>query len=626
MYKEENRIHDLIKELNHTDEHSRLEAKKGSDAGRSILETICAFSNEPGLNGGTILLGIEDEKNVLFPSYHIVGVEDPDKLQNDLASQCAESFNQSIRPKMSVELVNDKNVLIIDVEELPEQMKPVYFKKTGLPHGAYRRIGSSDQRCTEDDLFIFYNKEDSFDSAVIEDSGLEDISEEAVDLYRKLRSKANASAEELQYEKIDLLRALNCIKKIKGEWKLTNTGLIVFGKKMALRRLLPMIRVDYIRLPGKEWVENPEERFTSSLDLRGPLIELVNRTISTIADDLPTDFLLPEGSLQAQHKWQLPYRVLREAVVNAFIHRSYRVNQPIQILRYSNRIEIINAGFSLKPEEYIGEPGSVNRNSFIAAIFHETNLAETKGTGFRTMEKLMRESEMLPPTFESNHSKNNFTLRLLFHNLLSERDIKWLSQLNMYELSENQKLALIFVREVGAIDNSTYRQLSGIKSAEASMELRDLREKELLNQKGSRKMTYYIPGKVLLPFLSTQVLPLSPQAKSLSPREPALSPQAKSLSPQAVEDELPGQIQQKLDRLGKRTKDKKQFIELILELCNFRSYSISQLAMMLKRDEKYLKKNYLNPLIKEKKLCYTIPEMISHPRQKYQTVRQEVKN
>src|SRR5690606_8169626 len=184
-------------------------------------------------------------------------------------------------------------------------------------------------------------------------------------------------------------------------------------------------------------------------DLRGPLIELVQRTISAIADDLPTDFLLPEGEIQAQSKGQLPYRVLREAVVNALIHRSYRVHQPIQILRYSNRIEIINAGFSLKPEETIGEPGSVNRNSYIAAIFHDTNLAETKGTGFRTMERLMQQSDMLPPTFESNHAKNNFTLRLLFHNFLNEEDIKWLTHFSDLDLSDNQKLALIFVREVG---------------------------------------------------------------------------------------------------------------------------------------------------------------------------------
>lgn len=412
---------------------------------------------------------------------------DTDKVQKDLATQCADIFNLPIRPKIFVESFEGKNVIIIDVEELPGRMKPIYFKKMGLPKGAYRRIGSTDHHCTEDDLFFFYNKEDSFDSTVVEDSDLDDISYEAVALYRRLREKVNASAEELQYSDVNLLRSLNCIKKIEEEWKLTNCGLIVFGNKMALRRLVPMIRVDYIRLAGKEWVENPEERFISTLDLRGPLIELVHRTISAIADDLPTGFLLPEGQIQAQSKWQLPFRVLREAIVNAFIHRSYRVNQPIQILRYSNRIEIINAGFSLKPEETIGEPGSVNRNSFIASIFHETNLAETKGTGFKTMQHLMKSSDMLPPTFESNHSKNNFTLRLLLHHFLNEFDVKWLDSFRQYNLSEDQKLALIFVREVGAIDNDALRQLTGAKRLKAGKYLRELRLNELLTQKGTSK-------------------------------------------------------------------------------------------------------------------------------------------
>ena len=104
---------------------------------------------------------------------------------------------------------------------------------------------------------------------------------------------------------IDLLRALNCIKKVNGEWKLTNTGLIVFGNKMALRRLMPMVRVDYIRIPGKTWIENPDERFTETLDMRGPIIELVSRTISTIADDLPKGFSLSEDSIQAESKSML---------------------------------------------------------------------------------------------------------------------------------------------------------------------------------------------------------------------------------------------------------------------------------------------------------------------------------
>lgn len=313
------KVQEIIRLLNNSDERSNLEAKKGSSIDRSILETICAFSNEPDLGGGIIVLGVKESDDILFPSYHVTGVERPDKLQKDLATQCADLFNIPVRPKITVEELNAKNVLIIGVSELPPEQKPLYFKKQGLPQGAYRRIGTTDQRCSEDDLFFFYGKEDGFDSSVINDSELDDISYEALDLYRQLRAKANSTAEELNYNDIDLLRALNCIRKVDGDWRLTNAGLIVFGKKMAIRRLMPMVRVDYIRLPGKTWVENPENRFSETLDMRGPIIELVARVISTIADDLPRGFLLSEDSIQAESKSLLPVRVLREAIVNAVL-------------------------------------------------------------------------------------------------------------------------------------------------------------------------------------------------------------------------------------------------------------------------------------------------------------------
>ncbi|HRN72741.1 MAG TPA: ATP-binding protein, partial [Ginsengibacter sp.] len=522
-------IKQILDQLNHTDECTTLEVKRGTAIDKSIMETICAFSNEPGLDGGTIVLGIAETSHSLFPGYEIVGLNHIDKLQKDIASQCADIFNIAIRPVLESEIINGKTVLKIRVSELPAEQKPLYFKNKGLPKGAYRRIGATDQQCTEDDLYVFYGREDKFDASLIDDAEMEDLSEEAIELYRRLRKKVNEHAEELELDNTGLLRALNCIRKSGNEWRPTHAGLIVFGKKIALRRLMPMIRIDYIRVPGKVWVEDPEQRFLETIDMRGPLIEMVNRTISAIADDLPKGFLLPEGEIQATSQPQLPLRVLREAIVNAFIHRSYRINQPIQIIRYANRIEIINAGFSLKPEETIGEPGSVNRNPFIASIFHETNLAETKGTGYQTMCSLMKRSNMMPPTYESNHAKNNFTLRLLLHHLLNEEDILWLQQFEEFEINDSQKSALIFLREVGAIDNTSYRQLTGNTNKVSGRQLRKLRLAGIIEQKNSGKYTYYVPGKT---FLNTQPGALSTQPEGLPPQPGALSTQAGGLSTQ----------------------------------------------------------------------------------------------
>ena len=147
----------LFEELNSGDENVKIEAKRSSEVGKSILETVCAFANEPDLGGGYLLLGAVrkgfDEQG--FPIYEPENISNPDKVQSDLANQCASVFNIRLRPQIKQETFEGKTVIIVKVEEVPAAHKPVYFENKGLPQGAYRRIGSTDQRCTEEDfLFI----------------------------------------------------------------------------------------------------------------------------------------------------------------------------------------------------------------------------------------------------------------------------------------------------------------------------------------------------------------------------------------------------------------------------------------------------------------------------------------
>lgn len=73
---------EILDMLNASDEDIRIESKTGSDVDRSILETICAYSNEPGLDGGYIILGTHrenDEKTGSF-IYNICGYVPGEKL------------------------------------------------------------------------------------------------------------------------------------------------------------------------------------------------------------------------------------------------------------------------------------------------------------------------------------------------------------------------------------------------------------------------------------------------------------------------------------------------------------------------------------------------------------------
>ena len=169
-----------------------------------------------------------------------------------------------------------------------------------------------------------------------------------------------------------------------------------------------------------------------------------------------------------------------------------------------------------------GEPGSMLRNPRISEIFHDTNLAETKGTGIGVMRRLMKEAGLMPPTFESNHEANKFTARLLLHHFLSKENMEWLAQYAEFGLVNEQKLALVFVREVGAIDNATYRQLdSSITHARARLEIHKLYNLGFIEKKGQGRNTYYIRTSKVVSLGER----LPPQDERLLPQDERLLPQ-----------------------------------------------------------------------------------------------------
>ena len=66
-------------------------------------------------------------------------------------------------------------------------------------------------------------------------------------------------------------------------------------------------------------------------------------------------------------------------------------------------------------------PGSELRNPFISSVFHETNLAETKGSGISTVQKLMQEALFAPPMFVSSRERNSFEATILLKGIDEEK-------------------------------------------------------------------------------------------------------------------------------------------------------------------------------------------------------------
>ncbi|MCE5256988.1 MAG: hypothetical protein LLF89_09110 [Spirochaetaceae bacterium] len=319
--------------------------------------------------------------------------------------------------------------------------------------------------------------------------------------------------------------------------------------------------------------------------------------------------------------------MIREALVNALMHRSYRNQSPVQIIRYSNRIEIRNPGYSLKSMEHLGEPGSAPRNPRIAAVLHETRFAETKGSGIKVMRQMMHASGLTPPLFESDRGQDIFIARFFFHHFLGPDDIAWLARFKDMHLSEADARALVIVREAGAIDNSTYRDLNKVDSLTSSAALRRLRDCGLLTQKGHGSATWYQPTDLLFgknndEGAGPKALSSNPKALSSNPR--ALSSNLTSTSSSnsvnqakiALIHDLPGELAARVGALGKRHQPEEIRL-LTLDLCKLRPWKAEELSVLFGRNPETVRQSYLRPLMRKGLIFMTRPEAPNDPDQAY---------
>ena len=249
--------------------------------------------------------------------------------------------------------------------------------------------------------------------------------------------------------------------------------------------------------------------------------------------------------------------------------------------------------------------------------------------------------------------------------------MEWLAQYAEFGLVNEQKLALVFVREVGAIDNATYRQLdSTITHARARLEIHKLCDLGFIEKKGQGRSTYYIrtskvvslgerlrpQGERLLPqhgTLGERLLPqhgtlcerLLPLHGTLCERIPPqhgtlcekIPPQHGTLGERyqgeneryqafgeryqgANREELllllPDHIKKRIDEVGKRV-PKDVLNKLVVDMCSIVPLSMDDLSVLLHRNSKSFKNKNIKVLLENNQLFYWIPEMINHPQQKY---------
>ncbi len=617
-------IKQIIDELVQLGETPRIEAKQANDIGPSVMQTICAFANEPGLDGGWLLLGVS-EPDFEYDTFWVSGIENVDKLLGELQNNCRNQFEHPVTIECKHTKIEGKSVIGVFVHEFDPSAKPCRFigkpdKHNKRKTGVWRRGANGDYECTERELepILMARSGKSYEQITFDDAEYNDLDLNVIVLYRKLRAQVKPNAEELQSNDVNMLCSMRLLTKSKTLPIPNIAGLLLFGKASSLRRLLPMVRVDYVRIQGTEWVENPEQRFQYSIDLREPLIRLISKLENVILDDMPYHFRLEEGNLQRSDQPLLPQKVIREGIVNAIMHRDYSVHQPIIVTRYRNRLEIHNPGYSLKPLNDLDNTRSQLRNPILAAVLYDLDFAETKGTGIRTMQRLLQQAGLTKPVFLSNRESNQFTATFLLHQLLGEEQLQWLQQFNHLNLSDDEAKALVLVKEMRAIDNAALRAVTDLDTLAASQVLRRLwQQYHLIEKGGSGSTSYYKPTKqfqmtLLDPAANTSDLP--PYTSDLDSNTSDFPPYTSDLDSNTKE--FSSSLKKAIDALTPRAR-KAQLWPIILELCLQHAYSAEQIAKLLKRKVTALKTGHLTPMRKEALINYLYPEVINHPEQAY---------
>ena len=225
----------------------------------------------------------------------------------------------------------------------------------------------------------------------------------------------------------------------------------------------------------------------SSDIVKGNLFE----QITSALEILRTKYLISKIKFEGIHRREIleyPYEALREAIINALIHRNYIGASSIQIRVYSDRLVIMNEG-KLPPEvpveklktEHLSKP----RNTLLADIFYKAGFIESwrRGT-IKIMEKC-QEQGLPEPDFEEEYG----VMKVVFYkDKLTEDNLRKLG------INERQIKAVMYVKKKGKIMNKEYRELTGLSDEGARLDLIELSKRNLIQQIGKGRNAHYILG------------------------------------------------------------------------------------------------------------------------------------
>ena len=471
-----------------------VEVKNGSGGlPKSLRETLSAFSNT---SGGVVILGL-DEGRGFAPA----GLRDLAKLAADLGSMCSSEMEPAVRPLIRVHLFEGEQLVVAEIPELDPAQKPCFYIGAGMTKGSFVRVSDGDRRLSayEVQVMLASRGQPRDDEQALLGIGIEHLDQASVEaLIARLRTNRPYAFKDLDHLAV-LRRAKVLVPDQTGQDAVSLAGLLALGSYP--QEHFPQLMVTFVHYPTVAGAQSATgERFLDNVTLEGPIPVMARDTLAVIRRNMSRRAVIADAG--RQDVWEYPETALREAVVNALVHRdlssSARGTQ-IQVEMYPDRLVIKNPGGLFGPVtiDNLGEEGiSSARNATLIKLLEDVPLpgetrtvCENRGSGIRSMLDSLLRAGMSPPQFEDRIS--SFKVTFPNHTLLSEETVRWIAALGEHGLTDSQCVALAMLREEEVLDNRAYRTATGVDSRVATAELQDLVARELVTQTGTRRWAQY---------------------------------------------------------------------------------------------------------------------------------------
>lgn len=231
-----------------------------------------------------------------------------------------------------------------------------------------------------------------FDAAACPDATFDDISSEKIRNFVGIARRARGFplAENTASEQV--LQHLNLLNKGRP----THAAILLFGKEP--QRFLISSEIKCTHFHGIE-ATKPIPFYRT---YKGTAFDLVDQALDFVLSKINLAVGTRKHSVQVPVAYEMPPEVVREAIVNAVAHRDYTSNGSVQVMLFSDRLEVWNPGTlppSLTLEKLRHPHGSVPGNPLLAEPLYLTKYIERMGTGTGDMIKLCREAGLAEPEF-----------------------------------------------------------------------------------------------------------------------------------------------------------------------------------------------------------------------------------